>query len=92
MAARRIDKPTGRADVWVELVTRAVRWGRVYFAFQTIAGFSWWTTVFVSRGVREATVGNLDAVAVAVFDVALFIMASWRHSVGVDPGLFEAYE
>lgn len=92
MAARRIAKPTGSTDVWVELVTCAVRWGRVYFAFQTIAGFSWWTTFLVSHGVREATLGKLDAGAVAVFDIPLFVMASWQHSVGVDPGLSEAYE
>ena len=57
-------------------MTRLVRWGRAYFAMQAIAGVSWWTAVFVSPLVREATLGNLDPLAVAVFDIPLFVVAS----------------
>ena len=60
----------------VESVTRLVRWAQAYFAMQAIAGFAWWTAVFVSPVVREATLGSLDPVAVAVFDIPLFVMAS----------------
>ena len=60
-----------------------VRWGRAYFAMQTVAGLSWWIAVFVSPMVREATLGNLDPVAVAVFDIPLFVMASAMAAFGV---------
>ena len=68
--------------MWVESVTRLVRWGRAYFAMQAIAGFSWWTAVFVSPVVREATLGNLDPAAVAVFDIPLFVIASAGAAFG----------
>ncbi|MGO4856976.1 methyltransferase family protein [Arthrobacter sp. 2MCAF14] len=54
----------------------AVSWGRAYFAVQAIAGFLWWAAVFLSPVVREATLGNLDPVAVAVLDIPLFVAAS----------------
>ncbi len=50
---------------------------------QAIAGFSWWTAVFLSPVVREATLGNLDPVAVAVFDIPLFVVASAMAAFGV---------
>lgn len=50
---------------------------------QAIAGFSWWAAVFVSPAVREATLGNLDPVAVAGFDIPLFVMASAVAAFGV---------
>jgi protein-S-isoprenylcysteine O-methyltransferase Ste14 len=50
---------------------------------QAIAGFSWWAAVFVSPVVREATLGNLDPAAVAVFDIPLFVMASAGAAFGV---------
>lgn len=62
---------------------RLVLWGRAYFAMQAIAGFSWWTMVFVSPVVREATLGNLDPAAVAVFDIPLFVIASAVAASGV---------
>lgn len=73
----------GTADVGVESVTSLVGWGRTYFAMQAIAGFSWWTAVFVSPVVREATLGNLDPAAVAVVDIPLFAMASAVAAFGV---------
>ncbi|MFE4226922.1 methyltransferase family protein [Arthrobacter sp. NPDC056886] len=60
-----------------------VQWGRAYFAIQAVAGLSWWIAVFVSPMVREATLGNLDPVAVAVFDIPLFVMASALAAFGV---------
>ena len=64
-------------------VTRWVRWGRAYFAMQAIAGFAWWIAVFASPVVREATLGSLDPVAVAVLDIPLFVMASAVAAFGV---------
>lgn len=64
-------------------MTRPVTWGRAYFAIQAVAGFSWWVAVFVSPVVREATLGNLDPAAVAVFDIPLFVMASAVAAFGV---------
>jgi protein-S-isoprenylcysteine O-methyltransferase Ste14 len=64
-------------------VTALVRGARVYFALQAIAGFSWWTAVFVSPVVHGATLGNLDTVAVAVFDIPLFVVASAVAACGV---------
>jgi protein-S-isoprenylcysteine O-methyltransferase Ste14 len=60
-----------------------VWWGRAYFAAQAIAGFSWWAAVFLSSAVREATLGSLDPVAVAVFDIPLFVVASSMAAFGV---------
>ena len=63
--------------------TRLVRWGRAYFAAQAIAGFAWWTAVFLSPGVRQATLGGLDPATVAVVDIPLFVMASAAAACGV---------
>ncbi|KSU70497.1 Phospholipid methyltransferase [Pseudarthrobacter enclensis] len=60
----------------VESVTRWARWGRAYFGLQAIAGASWWIAVFTSSMVREATLGNLNPVAVAALDLPLFVVAS----------------
>ena len=75
--------PTGTVDVWVDAVTPLARWGRAYFAMQAIAGFAWWAAVFVSPPVRVATLGNLDPIAVAVFDIPLFVVASAAAALGV---------
>lgn len=64
-------------------MTGRVRWARAYFALQAIAGFSWWAAVFASPFVREATLGSLDPVTVAVFDIPLFVMASAAAACGV---------
>ncbi|MGN7149856.1 methyltransferase family protein [Arthrobacter sp. SAFR-179] len=53
-----------------------VQWGRAYFALQAVAGCLWWTAVFLSPAVRRATLGDLDSVLVAAFDVPLFVIAS----------------
>ena len=60
-----------------------MRWGRTYFAVQAIAGALWWVAVIVSPVVRDATLGGLDPVAVAVFDVPLFVVASFVAAFGV---------
>ena len=75
--------PTGTTDVWVGAVRPLARWGRAYFALQAIAGFAWWTAVFVSPAVRGATLGSLNPAAVAVFDIPLFVVASAVAAFGV---------
>jgi protein-S-isoprenylcysteine O-methyltransferase Ste14 len=65
------------------MVTGVVRWARAYFALQAIAGLCWWAAVFASSVVREATLGSLDPVAVAVFDIPLFMLASAVAACGV---------
>ncbi|MBT2535629.1 isoprenylcysteine carboxylmethyltransferase family protein [Arthrobacter sp. ISL-69] len=50
---------------------------------QAIAGFAWWTAVFLSPVVHQATLGDLDPAAVAVFDIPLFVMASAGAAFGV---------
>ncbi|WP_448808729.1 methyltransferase family protein [Agromyces bauzanensis] len=57
-------------------------WGRLYFAAQAIAGGAWWAAVFLSPSVREATLGRLDPVIVAVFDIPLFVCASAAAALG----------
>lgn len=64
-------------------MTRLVWWGRTYFAFQAFAGASWWIAVLVSPAIRLATLGNLDAAAVAVFDIPLFVVASALAAFGI---------
>ncbi|MFB6610264.1 methyltransferase family protein [Agromyces sp. NPDC056379] len=58
-------------------------WGRTYFAAQAIAGAVWWVAVFLSPIVREATLGSLDPVVVAAFDVPLFVAASAAAAFGL---------
>lgn len=50
---------------------------------QAIAGTAWWLAVFVSPVVRDATLGTLDPVAVAVFDVPLFVVGSTLAAAGL---------
>ncbi|WP_307793722.1 methyltransferase family protein [Microbacterium stercoris] len=52
------------------------RLGRWYFAVQALAGAGWWAAVFTLPPVREATLGGLDPVLVAAFDVPLFVVGS----------------
>lgn len=59
-----------------------MNWGRAYFAAQAIAGAAWWAGVFLSPSVREATLGGLDPVVVAVFDIPLFVGASALAALG----------
>lgn len=60
-----------------------MRWGRTYFAVQSVAGAAWWFAVFASPFVREMTLGGLDPVVVAVFDIPLFVIASAVAATGV---------
>lgn len=60
-----------------------MRWGRTYFAVQALAGAAWWIAVFTSPVVRETTLGSLDPVAVAAFDIPLFVGASALAALGV---------
>ena len=58
-------------------------WGRGYFAVQAIAGAAWWVAVATSPFVREATLGGLDPLVVAAFDLPLFVVASAIAASGV---------
>ena len=58
-------------------------WGRTYFAMQALAGAAWWVGVFLSPFVRETTLGSLDPVIVAVFDIPLFVGASAVAALGL---------
>jgi len=63
---------------------------RAYFAVQAAAGLSWWIAVFLSPVVRQATLGSLDPVAVAIFDIPLFVIASALAAIGVKAAAFVA--
>ncbi|MFF2051831.1 methyltransferase family protein [Leifsonia sp. NPDC058194] len=52
------------------------RWGRAYFALQAAAGGAWWIAVFLSPPVRNATLGGLEPLVVAVLDIPLFVVSS----------------
>ena len=60
-----------------------MNWGRVYFAAQAVAGAGWWIAVALSPFVRETTLGGLDPVLVATFDVPLFVVASVVAAAGI---------
>ena len=62
---------------------RAHAWGRIYFAVQAVAGLAWWVGVFLSPAIRTATLGSLDPVAVAAFDIPLFVIGSGVAAFGV---------
>ncbi|MCC4909200.1 isoprenylcysteine carboxylmethyltransferase family protein [Microbacterium sp. cx-59] len=58
-------------------------WGRAYFAVQAVAGAGWWLAVFLVPAVRRATLGGLDPLLVAAFDVPLFVAGSVLAACGV---------
>ncbi|MCM6761818.1 isoprenylcysteine carboxylmethyltransferase family protein [Rathayibacter sp. ZW T2_19] len=60
-----------------------MRWGRVYFAVQALGGALWWLGVALVPPVREATLGSLDPVPIAVLDLPLFVGASALAAAGV---------
>ena len=60
-----------------------MRWGRTYFAAQAIAGAAWWVAVFTSPPVSDVTLGGLNPIIVAAFDVPLFVGASALAALGV---------
>ncbi|KUM35710.1 isoprenylcysteine carboxylmethyltransferase family protein [Arthrobacter sp. EpRS71] len=62
---------------------RAQGWGRAYFAVQALAGLAWWVGVFLSPAIRTATLGSLDPVLVAAFDIPLFVIGSGVAALGV---------
>lgn len=57
-------------------IRRPAALARGYFALQAAGGAAWWVAVFTVPFVREATLGDLDPVVVAVLDVPLFVVAS----------------
>jgi len=63
-------------------VPPAVRWGRAYFAVQSAAGLLWWVAVPSSPLVRRITLGSLDPVLVASFDLPLFVAAAGLAAAG----------
>jgi protein-S-isoprenylcysteine O-methyltransferase Ste14 len=67
-------------------VTRA--WGRAYFAAQAVAGAAWWLGVFAIPFVRDATLGSLPPVLIAVVDIPLFVIASVLVAVGLPPAVW----
>jgi protein-S-isoprenylcysteine O-methyltransferase Ste14 len=60
-----------------------MRWGRTYFAVQAFAGAAWWVAVALSPFVRETTLGSLDTLTIAVFDIPLFVVGSALAALGV---------
>ena len=58
-------------------------WGRLYFAVQAAGGAVWWIAVFSVPAVRGATLGSLDPVLMAAFDVPLFVVASGLAAAGI---------
>lgn len=61
------------------------RAGRLYFAGQALAGLLWWVGVFLFPPVREATLGTLDPVLVAWWDIPLFVVGSALVAGGIRP-------
>lgn len=59
------------------------RWGRAYFAAQSLAGISWWVSVAVSPAMRMLTLGELPVGLTAVFDIPLFVAASALAACGI---------
>lgn len=64
------------------------RLGRAYFGVQAVAGLAWWLAVFTVPFVREATLGGLDPVVVAVLDIPLFVGASAVAAFGIRGAAF----
>ncbi|MBT1681074.1 methyltransferase family protein [Curtobacterium aurantiacum] len=58
-------------------------WGRRYYALQAVGGVAWWLAVATLPWVRTSTLGSLDPVLVAVFDVPLFVVGSALAAAGV---------
>lgn len=56
--------------------------GRAYFAVQAVAGAVWWLGVFTWPTVREATLGGLDPLLIALCDVPLFVVGSACAALG----------
>lgn len=67
-----------------------MRWGRAYFAVQAVAGAAWWCAVPLLPWVREATLGGLDPLPVALLDLPLFVLASALAAFGWRPAAIVA--
>lgn len=65
----------------MDAVTSALTLARLYFAAQAVAGAAWWVAVFTVPVVRNATLGGIDAVLLAPFDIVLFVVASGLAAV-----------
>ena len=64
--------------------------GRGYFAAQAVAGVAWWVAVLLVPAVRQATLGRLDPLPVALVDIPLFVIASALAALGVRIAAFIA--
>jgi len=58
-------------------------WGRRYFAVQAAGGAAWWLLVATVPAVRQATLGSLDPLPVALLDVPLFVVGSALAAAGL---------
>lgn len=85
-AAAGASAPLGARGVWVTRSEASRRIGRGYFAAQSIAGALWWLSVLAVPAVREATLGGLDPVPVAILDLPLFVLASALAALLPEPG------
>lgn len=56
---------------------------RAYFALQAFAGGCWWLGVFTLPAIREATLGALPVLPIALADIPLFVVASALAAFGV---------
>jgi protein-S-isoprenylcysteine O-methyltransferase Ste14 len=68
--------PTGRAS-------DARTWARLWFAAQAAGGAAWWVAVPTIPAVRVATLGSLDPLPVALFDIPLFVVGSALAAAGI---------
>lgn len=60
-----------------------MRFGRLYFGLQGLAGLVWWIAVFSMPVVRSATLGSLAPTPIAATDLPLFVGGSLLVAVGV---------
>lgn len=67
-----------------------MRWGRACFAVLAVAGAAWWCAVPLLPWVREATLGSLDPLPIALLDLPLFVLASALAALGWRPAAFIA--
>lgn len=67
-----------------------MRLGRIYFGAQAVAGAAWWIAVVMIPGVRDATLGELPPLVVAVFDIPLFVVTSGLVAAGLRAAVWVA--
>ncbi len=61
------------------------RAGRLYFAIQAVAGALWWIAVGLNDSIRVLTLGTIDPLLVAIFDIPLFVIGSAFVAFGLMP-------